>query len=142
MNERVSSEEEAYRTLCAYTLTRGDPDFIHQHVVDAWAAQHASEKSKPIGVAFALVGLYLHVEHQFTGRQVQRAHMTLARDRRPWPVFMLSEDRGTMTVIDVMVAPEGAERDGAIHAWCASVWGALSESRNRVQVMLKQHSIL
>jgi hypothetical protein len=142
MNERMSSEEEAYRTLCAYTLTRGDPDFIHQHVVDAWAAQHASETSKPIGVAFALAGLYLHVEHQFTGRQVQRAHMTLARDRRPWPTFMLPEDRGTMTIIDAMAAPEGTERDSAIHAWCESVWGALSESRDRVQVMLQQHSIL
>lgn len=50
----MSAEEDAYHEVCAYTLTRGDPTFIHQHVVDAWAAQNAGPKSKPIGVFFAL----------------------------------------------------------------------------------------
>jgi hypothetical protein len=34
-------EEDAYHELCAYTLQRGDAAFIHQHVVDAFAAQRA-----------------------------------------------------------------------------------------------------
>ncbi|HKN67515.1 MAG TPA: DUF5946 family protein, partial [Gemmatimonadaceae bacterium] len=91
------AERDAYDELCAYTLTHGDVTFIHQHVVDAWAAQHATPESKPIGVTFALAGLYLHVERQLTGRQVQLAHMRMAKQKRDWPAFILPESRGTMT---------------------------------------------
>lgn len=73
------SEQHAYHELQCYTLAHGDVEFIHQHVVDVWAAQHADETTKPIGLAFALVGLYLHVERGVSGRQVQRVHMALAR---------------------------------------------------------------
>jgi len=38
-------EENAYHRLCAYTLQRGDATFIHQHVVDAFAAQRAGRRS-------------------------------------------------------------------------------------------------
>jgi hypothetical protein len=67
----MTTPQQDYAELCGYTLTHGDPAFIHQHVVDAFAAQQADGASKPIGVIFALVGLYLHVERQFSGRHVQ-----------------------------------------------------------------------
>ena len=79
------SSAEAYHELCAYTLSHGAPEFLHQHVVDAFAAQGASVESKPIGVTMALVGLYLHAERGFTGRQVQRVHMLLAQRKRQCP---------------------------------------------------------
>ena len=66
----MNAETTAYHELCCYTLTHGDPAFIHQHVVDAYAAQDASNTDNPIRLTFALVGLYLHVERGFTGRQV------------------------------------------------------------------------
>ena len=34
-----------YDELCAYTIANADPAFIHQHVVDAWAAQNAGPGS-------------------------------------------------------------------------------------------------
>jgi hypothetical protein len=34
-----------------------DPSFIHQYVVDAFAAQQADEQTKPMKLTFALVGL-------------------------------------------------------------------------------------
>ena len=43
-----AAELAAYHEVCAYTLTRGDAAFVHQLVVDAWAAQHASPASKPM----------------------------------------------------------------------------------------------
>src|SRR5205085_6003826 len=95
-------DRDAYDELCAYTLTHGDPSFIHQHVVDAFAAQHADASSKPIGVTFALVGLYLQLEKHFSGREVQRVHMQLARRKRVWPAFVIPSRRGAMTAIDVM----------------------------------------
>ena len=70
----------AYDEVYAYTMNR--PGFILQHVVDAYGAQTASSDGKPIGIVFALVGLYLHVERAFSGRQVQKAHMELGRRKR------------------------------------------------------------
>ena len=117
----------AYEELSSYTLTHGGAEFVHQHVVDAFAAQTATPTTKPIALTFALIGLYLHVERGFSGRQVQRAHMMLARRRRDWPTLPLPDDRGSMTALDVMAVPAGAERDRAIDAWCVAVWEAYRE---------------
>ena len=132
------SERDAYDELCAYTLTHGGAAFIHQHVVDAFAAQHATPASKPIGVTFALVGLYLHVERSYSGRQVQHMHMLLARAKHSWPTFELPTNRGAMTAADVMRAPEGAERDRSVHDWCVSVWDALAMNRDRIIDLLRE----
>jgi len=126
------TDREAYDELCAYTLTHRDPAFIHQHVVDVFAAQTANEETKPMSVAFALVGLYLHVERHFSGRQVQRAHQYLARYSRTWPAFALPQDRGSISVADILAQPIGAKRDAAIQAWCASVWNAYRDSRQAI----------
>jgi len=135
-------EESAHDELSAYTLTHGDPAFLHQHVVDAWAAQQASATSKPIGVFFAMVGLYVLVEHGFTGREVQDAHRHLAQQRTAWPIGELPAARGTITAIEVMAAAEGPARDAMIHAWCRSVWAEYGESRGRVDALLRQRGIL
>src|SRR4051794_32739363 len=110
----MNDDTDDYNELCCYTLEHGDPAFIHQHVVDAFAAQHADERSKPIGVAFALVGLYLHVVKGFSGKEVQRTHMTLAKRKRTWPTFALPRERGDITVADVMAKAAGPDRDTAI----------------------------
>jgi hypothetical protein len=135
-------EEEAYHELCAYTLTRGDLTFIHQHVVDAGTAQRAHVTTKPIGLFFALVGLYLHVEQGRTGREVQRAHMALARRPEPWPVMQLPATRGAITPIDVQAAPAGPPRDAQISRWAASVWEAYAENRETVETFLRRRGIL
>lgn len=127
--------QETYDALCCYTLERGDATFIHQHVVDAYIAQNADAHTKPIALAFALIGLYLHVERGFSGKQVQRMHMALAREKRTWPAFTLPHERGRMTVVDVMAATPGAERDGAIDRWCASVWDAYRDTHDSVRLL-------
>jgi hypothetical protein len=134
----AEGQGDAYRELCCYTLTRGDRSFIHQHVVDAFAAQNADEGTKPITLTFALVGLYLHVEKKFSGKEVQRAHMVLAQKKRLWPSFGLPRDRGLLTAADVAVVPAGAGRDKAIHEWCASVWNAFHDSHQPVAELLRK----
>ena len=126
------SEQELFNELSFYTLAHGDPSFIHQHIVDAYAAQNADKNTKPIGIAFGLIGLYLHIAHGYTGREVQLAHMQLARHRKTWPAFDLPVDRGAVSVADVMKAPPGAERDQAIEKWAASVWEAFSMNHSQV----------
>ena len=134
----MAVDRAAYDRLASYTITHGDPAFIHQHVVDAFAAQHAAEESKPIGVAFALIGLYLHLELGRSGRKVQQAHIRLARRRRQWPTFELPVERGDLKIRDVLAVPPGPERDRAIDGWCASVWKAWSGSHQRVVALLAE----
>ena len=136
------SESDAYDELRGYTLGLRDERFLHQHVVDAWMAQHADERTKPIGLTFALVGLSLHVQRGFSGRQVQRAHMFLARSKRTWPSFPLPEKRGSMTAAEVIAAEPGPERNRAIHAWCVSVWESYRESHEAVAELLKFHGVI
>lgn len=40
----MASEQETYNELCYYTLSHGDSSFIHQHVVDAFAAQSCDRR--------------------------------------------------------------------------------------------------
>ena len=134
-------QQRAYDELQCYTLAHGGTSFIHQHVVDAWTAQHADSGTKPIALTFALVGLYLHVERRASGREVQRIHMLLAGRSRSWPSFPLPVARGSITAVKVLASPAGAERDEAIDDWCTSVWSAFSESHNAVAQLLLQHHI-
>jgi hypothetical protein len=129
----------AYDEVYVYTL--GRPGFILQHVVDAFAVQTANDESSPIGVVFGLVGLYLHVEKQFSGRQVQKVHMELARRKREWPNVDVPEDRGSMTVADVLATSAGPERDMAINNWCRSAWTAFSTNRQTIITLLREYQI-
>ena len=124
-----------------YVYTMGRPGFILQHVVDAFAVQNANQDSKPIGVVFGLIGLYLHVEKQFSGRQVQKIHMYLGRRKREWPHMHLPEDRGGLTIDDVLAAPAGPERDTAIGNWCQSVWTAFGANRETIIALLQEYHI-
>ncbi|WP_052569278.1 DUF5946 family protein [Ktedonobacter racemifer] len=101
-----SACRQVYDQLSAYTLSLQDVDFPHQFAVDTYAAQHAGTNLKPITLTFALVGLYLACEHNYTGRQVQRAHMLLAKTPKQWPSFRLPDTKATLSVLDVLNAPE------------------------------------
>jgi hypothetical protein len=118
---------EAYDQLSYYTLSRQDPSFGHQLIVDAYTAQQADDTSKPIAVAFALAGLYLHNECGFTGKAVQQAHMRLAKHKSSLPFFRLPPGRGEITVTDVLRVEPGKTRDEAIELWSRTTWNALHE---------------
>ena len=124
-----------------YVYTMGRPGFILQHVVDAYVVQTAGRDSKPMGVLFGLVGLYLHVEKQFSGRQVQEVHMKLARRKREWPGINFPDNRGTMTVVDVLAASPGPERDMEIDNWCRSVWSSFVGNRQPIIALLREYQI-
>jgi hypothetical protein len=137
MNATASPQETCYE-LSAYTLSHPDRKFIHQYVVDAFAAQRADEHTRPITLTFALVGLYLHIERDYSGRHVQRVHMLLARRRKAWPRFEIPRDTGSITVRDVMDAPPGPERDEMIRRWSESVWQAYSASRALIVELIQR----
>jgi hypothetical protein len=135
----MATMRAAYDEVYVYTM--GRPGFILQHVVDAFVVQTANDESTPIVVVFGLVGLYLHVERQFSGRQVQRVHTELGRSKRDWPRVYVPEDRGSMTVADVLAASAGCERDMAIDNWCRSVWAAFGANRQTIIALLQEYQI-
>ena len=135
----MNSMRAAYDEVYVYTMDR--PGSVLQHVVDAFAVQTANNESMPIGVVFGLVGLYLHVEKQFSGRQVQRVHMELGRRKREWQRMYVPEDRGSMTVADVLAATAGPDRDRAIDNWCRSVWTAFGANRQTIIALLGEYQI-
>ena len=134
----VKSEQEAFYKLCYYITTHPDTNFIHQYVVDAFAAQTADKKTKPITITFALIGLYLHLEKNFTGKEVQQAHMQLAKHKKLWPTFKLPEKMGNITIYDVIDATEGSNRDEIIIKWCKSVWTAYKEHHIIIRNLVKR----
>ena len=76
----MEKTRDAYEELYIYTM--GRPSFVLQHAVDAFVVQTATANTRPIAIVFGLVGLYLHVEKQFSGRRVQKAHIEVARKSR------------------------------------------------------------
>ena len=120
---------ELYGELTAYTLTRS-ADFIHQHGVDAYQAQHIVRTGSNIGPAFSLIGLCLAIERGATGLQVQRAHMHLGGMRRNWPELELPRNRAAITVRDVLDAEPGDPRDAMLMKWCAAVWESWTHAQD------------
>jgi hypothetical protein len=131
---------DAYDELYVYTM--GRRNFILQHVVDANIAQKAPAINPPrIGIIFALVGLYLHVEKGFTGTQVQNAHMVMGKVKRSWPNVVWPAERGEMTAANVLAMPAGQHRDAGIDEWCRQVWAEFSANRGMVAALLSDYSI-
>lgn len=135
----MASSQEVYNELSSYTLTHSDPSFIHQHLVDTFAAQTADEYTKPIKILFALIGLYLYLEKGYTGKQVQLAHMKIAKRKTEYPTFVLPKAKGSITAIDVWKSTPGEERDQLISEWCACVWKAYEGSHKQVADYLNKY---
>lgn len=130
-----------YGELTGYTVGRGyrAGDFIHQLLVDAYAAQHASDQMKPITLAFALIGLYLVNERGGTGADAQQMHLRLANSpRKPktWPRFEPRPLAGSLTVADVLRGEPGEQRDAALRAWARSVWEAWHDQRETLAALI------
>jgi hypothetical protein len=132
----MSTDLDAFHELSFYTLEQGGEAFIHQHAVDAFAAQQATPQTKSISLIFGLAGLHLLLEKGMSGREVQRFHMKMARYKRPWPEIVLPEARGAVTVSDVMMEAPGPERDARIMEWCRSVWMAYADGQDRIRELV------
>jgi len=125
-------DSDQYHELTFYTLSLGDKEFIHQHVVDAYGAQNANDKTKPIALFFSLAGLYLLVERNYSGKQVQKAHQTMASKTKNFIKLNLPEDRGRVSIKNVLNEPAGAKRNMKIMEWCRAVWLAYTDQHGKI----------
>jgi hypothetical protein len=124
---------QLYSDLLSYTVAKQDPEFIHQYAVDAYAAQHGGGTTRNISIAFGLIGLYLATERGYTGRQVQRAHMQIARIQKDWPRLEPPARLAGVTVMDVFRAGTGSEKDAMIRQWMVAVWESWTDRQEWVR---------
>lgn len=114
---------QKYSELSIYTIGKQDIDFIHQHAIDTYSAQHSGNGMKPITTAFSLIGLYYAVEKGFNGRQVQRVHTLLSRQKYNWKELQPPvKSVYSLTVFDVLNEQPGESRDKMIRKWMLDVW--------------------
>jgi hypothetical protein len=124
---------QLFSNLSCYTVSKQDAEFIHQNAVDAYEAQHAGGKTRNITVVFGLIGLYLALEKGFTGKQVQQAHMRIAKIRRDWPRLEPPVQAATLTIMDVLAAADGAGKDTMIRKWMIAVWDSWADRQEWVR---------
>lgn len=124
---------QRYSDLLCYTVAKQDREFIHQHAVDTYAAQHAGGTTRNIAPVFGLIGLYLALEMGYTGKQVQEAHMRIAKIRKNWPRIEPPACRAGLTVLDVLRAPGGPARDAMLRVWMAAVWDTWGDRREWIR---------
>lgn len=142
LDERYNASNpcrQLYDELTAFTQTGGDNDFIHQTAFDSYTAQHLGPKLKPIGGAFALIGLYMAFERGYTGRQVQLAHMALGNTRRDWPRFVSPQGQTVLTVADVVRGLSQENYRQRINAWGKAVWDWWKPEHERVAELIDRY---
>ena len=136
-NALVACRELMFK-LSYYTLSLHDDYFIHQLAVDAYAAQHSGKKVKAISTAFALVGLYLFNKKNYSGRQVQLAHIEMANKSKIWLRFMTPKEKTWMTVKDVIESSDNNKNE-AIKKWNQSVWEIWKLQKEKVSELTKRY---
>ncbi|MEE9361155.1 MAG: DUF5946 family protein [Cellulophaga sp.] len=128
----MTTDTKLFEELSFYTLSHSDSDFfIHQLIVDAYTAQTANENTKKISLVFSLVGLYLLIEKNYTGKEIQRAHTLLSNYKEFLPEVKLPNDRGNITISEVLESE--LNHDEMIKKWCSSVWKEYEFSKEEIK---------
>ncbi|HSW96377.1 MAG TPA: DUF5946 family protein [Candidatus Saccharimonadales bacterium] len=127
-----------YEEISADTLSLHDKDFIHQLIVDTYTAQHVGAKMKPIMITFALIGLYLTFEHNYTGKQVQSAHILLANQSKEWPSFIPPKEKASITVLDIVQNSDSMKQE-MIKKWGKAVWGIWQPEHENITKLVKKY---
>ncbi|MBI3233116.1 MAG: serine/threonine protein kinase [Bacteroidetes bacterium] len=140
-HERYNASGECaalYDQLSYFTISQHDVFFIHQLAVDSYGAQHSGGVTKDITTFYALIGLCLAVEHNFTGRQVQMVHMKIPKQK--WEKLSPMKQNFSITVATVLEADIGEARNILIKKWANSVWESWSEYHEFIRQRTKEYS--
>jgi hypothetical protein len=104
----------------------------HQLTVDAYGAQHPGTPSPPISTAFALIGLSLALEHDWSGTAVRAAQQFLAQRYSTWPTFRDRSNGPVLTVSGVVGVTTPDEHADRIQVWARTVWASWAPEHHRV----------
>jgi len=114
----------------------GDVTFgrVHRHSVDVYAVQHPGidDRRQRQSVALHLIGLCHWVEHGIEADRLTAITQRLANDDRAWP-WLTPPVGYPMTVVDVLVARDGAEHVRLVTRWAETTWEAWAAHRDLVR---------
>ncbi len=133
-NERFNASGECFKLfseLSFFTLSNNDKRFIHQLIVDAYGAQHAGGCTKDITVIFALIGLCLVVERNYTGKQVQLLHIRISKQN--WSYLEPPKHPASIKINDVVKVITDSQKELLIHNWVKAVWDSWAEQHNYIR---------
>jgi hypothetical protein len=130
-----------FHTLAGIHFDEADASFKHQIAIDCYGAQHIGGPSKPVTAVYALVGLCLHVERGFSGRQIQAAHMLLARTRSNWPTLSAPATHYRVTVDMVVAAGCASSRAQQLEAWAVCTWEAWRNEQQWVRNIIRDRRL-
>jgi hypothetical protein len=104
----------------------------HQLTVDAYGAQHTGGSTPRIRVVYALTGLWLALEHGFSGEDVRAVQRRIGEPAAGWPTFAPPPaGQSWTTVVDVAQAGvrigSNAGHAHAVQRWAEDVWGVWLE---------------
>jgi uncharacterized protein DUF5946 len=109
---------------------------FRQMTVDAYGAQHAGHPTKPIRVAYSLVGLHLALDRKVSGAGVRTAHSLMGKPQPDWPGFDSPRRSPAITVLDVVDAGAHAGsvagHAAAMLRWAEAVWLAWTNHHSAV----------
>jgi len=109
----------------------------HQMTVDAYGAQHAGQTTRPIRVAYSLVGLHLALDRGLTGIQVRDAHSRMGKPDATWPSFARPSGFADRSIVDVARAGVQANSPewhaAAVLEWAKAVWAWWEPAHRDVQ---------
>jgi hypothetical protein len=138
---RLNASPECARLYGEVTGTAmTDPTLgrLHQLTVDAYAAQHPRDGGPPIATVFALVGLHLALDRDFSGLEVRGAHQRLAGDRRTWPALSAPAELAAveLTIFEIALADSAEGHLHALERWARAVWNAWRAEHDTVARMV------
>ena len=124
---------QVYGEIVSYTaLNQVQLGVWHEICVDAYRARHIGPETAPLGITFALNGLYLVYERGFTGLQAREAHSYLANQFDEWPRFEPPAKVGDVTAFEVALASDPDEHIDVLRRWGRSVWDAWEYAHDAV----------
>lgn len=114
----------------------------HQMTVDAYGAQHAGDPTRPIRLAYSLVGLHLALDLGLSGAQVRAAHSRMGRPDASWPPFARPAGKAAKSIADVAHAGvQAGSAEGhatAVLAWARAVWAWWEPAHADVEAMARR----
>jgi hypothetical protein len=121
-------EDRAYRTM-------------HRLTVDAYAVQHPGEDTSQarnsVGIHLSRLALIL-----VRGWPIERANnamVAISAMKMHYPWLTPPQNRGELTVREVLQARNSAEHHVAVRRWAKSVWEAWHEYHATIFTWIEQH---
>ena len=119
-----------------------DPKYfrLHRLSVDTYAVQHPGvdgpQARNSVGIHLSRLELVL-----VRGWPIERANdamLSLTAKKRDYPWLTPPEQRGEVTVKDVLVARDAPEHEAAVTRWAHSAWKAWAEHHATVNEWLRE----